>query len=99
MSNGPPITKWTFLDKTGAPVIGITKMSIQDINAKTPNGVKFKVTGKDGTYPVVPADVPIKATAVLGAAASSTAGECGETLFTSGNCKFNGTMDKLTCKY
>ena len=94
-SNG---TKWTYQDKTGTPKNGITKMVIQDRSKKTANQVKVTVTGKNGTYPIVSGDEPIKATVVLGGQAASMAGRCGETTFAPADCSFNGSGNKLSCR-
>ena len=91
-------TKWTYQDKTGTPKNGITKMVIQDRSKKAPNQVKLTVTGKNGTYPIVSGDEPIKATVVLGGQAASMAGQCGETALAPADCKFNGSGSKLSCK-
>jgi alpha-tubulin suppressor-like RCC1 family protein len=91
-------TKWTFQDKTGAPVNGITKMIIQDRSSKAPNQVKVTVKGENGTYAIVAGDEPLKAIVVLGGQAASAAGQCGETAFMPVDCSFNGKMNKLTCK-
>jgi parallel beta-helix repeat protein len=91
-------TKWTFVDKTGMPANGIVKLVAQDRSSKAPNRVKVNVIGKGGSYPVTPGDAPVKAAVVLGAQGSSDAGECTETAFTSSDCAFNGSGNKLTCK-
>ena len=91
-------TTWTYLDKTATPKNGITKVIVQDRTRKAPNQVKVKITGKNGTYPFVPGDVPIKATVVLGGQAASAAGQCGETAFAPADCGFDGSMSKLRCE-
>lgn len=96
-ASGTPTKKWTFLDKTVAPA-DIFKIVFKDRSTLTPNRVKFVVKGKNGTFPVVPADNPIKAIVVMGGQPSSDAGECGETNFSALQCKFNTPLNKDTCK-
>lgn len=96
-ASGAPIKKWTFFDKTVSPG-DIVKVSFKDRSNKQPNRVKVIVKGKNGTFPVVPADDPIKAIVVMGGQASSDAGECGETAFLAAQCNFNTPLNKVTCK-
>jgi hypothetical protein len=91
-------TKWIYRDRTGAPVSGITKLIIMSRRKGAPNQVWVRVTGTNGSYPIVAADPPLKAIVVLGDQASSDRGECGETIFVAANCSFNRSRTKLTCK-
>lgn len=91
-------TRWTYLNTTGAPFNGIVKLVITDRSRKAPGRIHVSLTGRNGVYPVIPADLPINATLQLGDQASAQAGECGETVFGSGDCKFNPAGTRLTCK-
>jgi len=97
-AGGTPVKRWTYLDKTSTPPNDIFKVVLVDRNAKAPNQVKAIVKGKNGTFPVVSGDEPVKAIVVMGGQPSSDAGECGETAFTSMQCGYNGAGNKLTCK-
>jgi hypothetical protein len=57
-----------------------------------------KVTGRRGAYPIVPGDEPLRVTVALGGAVSSQAGQCGESSFQPGDCAFNGSQSRLTCR-
>jgi len=88
-------TTYKFIDKTKPPIYdGINKVQIQDRSNKVPKRIKVKVKGKDGTYPVVSGDEPVKGTVVVGDAAL---GECTETAFVLADCKFNGKANVLKC--
>ncbi len=90
-------TKFTFTDKT-KPVAtnnGIIKVIVQDRSKKAPGQVKVKVKGKNGSYPLTPADVPVRVVVGIG---DPAAGECTETAFAPLDCKFNGKQNTLKCK-
>ena len=44
-------TAWAYIDRTGAPVNGVTKMKVQDRSARLPGQVKIFAKGKNGDYP------------------------------------------------
>jgi hypothetical protein len=58
-------TKWSFKDSLGVNN-GLTKLQIQDRSKIAANQVKVKVQGKDGRYPAVAGDEPVKAIVVIG---------------------------------
>jgi hypothetical protein len=87
--------RWTFVDRTGVPNNGISKMVIIDQRANT---LRVAVKGRNGTYPIVSGDEPVQATVVLGGQASAAAGECGESDFVSNDCTFNESLNRLMCK-
>jgi len=89
---------WLFRDKDGSVDDGITQLKIVDKSNKAPMRVLVVITGKGGSYPVVPADSPLKAVVVLGDAGSGNAGECGEMTFTGPQCKFNAPANSINCK-
>jgi hypothetical protein len=90
-------TKWTYVNKTG--ISGIVKVGISNKNSpKTPGRVTFKVTGKNGSYIVVSANIPL--TAAL--AVDTPAGDCALATFPGPHpepvCGFNASGATLTCK-
>jgi len=87
---------WKYKDKAGT-TNGISKIQVKDRSNKSTNQVLFKVNAKDGTFPVLAGDEPVQLTIVLGGAASSSNGECGETVFSAGDCGFNGSGKTLKC--
>jgi hypothetical protein len=66
---------WTYRDRTGTPLNGITKLSIQDLGS---GNVRVKVTGKHGTYDLVAADMPLHVVVDLGDATDAAVGLCGQ---------------------
>jgi uncharacterized delta-60 repeat protein len=78
--NGPG-NRWRFLDKTDSPANGIVRMKIDDHSQDSPGRVSVDVRGKRGTYPIDANDFPLAMTVVLGDAAASAAGVCGEGVF------------------
>ena len=87
-------TAWTFSSKTPVGALGITKVSIKSAS-KTPGLLKIAVTGKNGSVPVVSADLPLKATVTL-----DPVGQCGRATFTGADqsCALNRKQSKVTCK-
>ena len=88
------LDRWKYLDTTGAPIGGITKFEI-----RLSGGLRVKVVGRDGTYPVVSGDPPVKVTLVFGDEFSSQDGECGESVFDASDCFFNRPGTKLRCRH
>jgi hypothetical protein len=66
---------WTYRDKTGTPLNGITKLSIKDLGD---GNVRVKVTGKHGIYDPLTADTPLHAVVDLGDATDAAAALCGQ---------------------
>jgi len=87
-------TKWTFTDKTAAPVSGIVKATLVDQNKKVAGRIGVKLSGKNGTYPFVVGDQPLLAHLALGASGAP----CAVTGFDAGSCTFNRPQTKLGCK-
>lgn len=97
-SAGTPVKTWTYLDATARPPRGIFKVAFFDRGSQQPNQVRVLVSGKNGDFPVLAGDEPITAIVVLGDQSAAAAGQCGETAFVPGQCAFDRTGRKLTCK-
>jgi hypothetical protein len=87
-------TAWKFSSKTPVGPLGVTKVSIKSV-PKTPGLLKIAVTGKNGSVPVVRADLPLTATVTL-----ERVVQCGQATFTGANqsCALNRKQSKVTCK-
>ncbi len=72
-------TTWTYKNPGTQPQ-GIILVGVKTI-PKTPGLVKFKVKGKNGSYPVVTTNLPLHATLILDPPYAST-GECVEATWT-----------------
>jgi hypothetical protein len=73
-------TSWTYVDKSAAPVGGITSVKIKDLSKKQPGLVRVKVTGKRGSYPVDTGSLPLTGIVVLDPPNAPTA-QCGVATF------------------
>jgi hypothetical protein len=91
-------TLWQYIDRTPAPLSGITGVKILDKSNAAPGQVRVIVNGKKGTYPVVAGDEPLEAIVVLGNQSDATAGLCGESSFVPGDCALNRALNQMTCK-
>lgn len=90
--NGSGTTFTFYSSRIG--VSGIRKVKVTKV-AAIPGLVKFRVTGKAGSFAVTPASLPLKATFVL-----NTAGQCGLADFTGPTpiCTFNASLTTVQCK-
>jgi len=87
--------RFTFKNRNPGGTGGITKLMATNEGA---GAVQLKVIGSKASLGLVPADAPLAATVVLGGAASSAAGECGELRFQAGTCTTNGAGTRITCR-
>lgn len=87
-------TAWTYSHPNG--LAGIRKVSIKTNPTKTPGRVVFRVSGKNGAYSTVPANLPLVATFTV-----LPTGQCGSVAFTGPLppvCTFNSAGSAVTCK-
>jgi hypothetical protein len=92
-------TTWTFKDGTSAPLNGVTRMLIKNLSQNGPREVSVTVASSKSTYAVVAGDEPVRAIVVLGNQTDSAAGNCGESAFAAGDCRYNRAGSTLTCKH
>jgi len=59
--------------------------------------VRVVVTGKNGTYPAVAGDEPLRSIVVLGHQTDAIAGMCGESDYGPNDCAFNRPGNLLKC--
>ena len=104
----PPRRGWTaggtitrYVDRSGAPLAGITGVVVQDRSSRAPGLVRVTVKGKGGAYPVSFADFPLAVEVILDPPTAET-GECGDVRYVgpppAPACAFNGSGTTLTCK-
>ncbi len=88
-------TIWTYKDRTGAPLNGVTEITLRDQSRTLAGEVGVSAKGRRGTYPIdTPAgDFPMQAIVVLGGPAASTAGECGQSVFSPTECTLRRGRD------
>ncbi len=92
-------SNYVFRNLTTGGTQGITKVLVRD---RGDGSVLVVVVGKNATFPLTPADLPLEATVVLGDAADGTAGNCGEIAFPgpppAAACRANRDGTRLTCR-
>jgi len=88
-------TKYTFKDDNPGGTDGITRVLAR---SKGSGAVKVTVTGKRSTFGIVPAEIPLGVTVVLGGSQSGTEGECGELGFAAAACSVNPAGTKVACR-
>ena len=72
--------RYTFKHALPGGTAGIGKATLKDRGA---GRVRLAISGRKGSWPLVPADVPLAATVIVG---DATAGECGEVGFSGSEC-------------
>jgi cysteine-rich repeat protein len=92
-------TTWTYRNGLGG-ILGIFRVTVKIVN-ETSGLIEFSVSGKNGSYPVPPANLPLRATLVIDAPLATT-GQCGEARFPGPSptptCNFSVSGKTLTCK-
>ena len=68
--------RWLYRDRAGS-VGGVRKLVIADATRGGVPGVDVRVSGRNGSYPLVFADLPLAVTILLGDATAGQAGSCG----------------------
>jgi hypothetical protein len=88
-------SRFVFKDARPGGTGSIIKMVVAHVGGAF---AKVNITAKTGVYPVTAADLPLRASVVLGGAAASANGECGEVAFTAAQCRTAGNGTILICK-
>src|SRR5206468_3734843 len=80
----PPRRGWTigassarYIDRSGAPLSGITAVAVQDKSARALGLVRVTVKGKGGSYAISAADLPLSVEVIVDPPAAET-GQCGD---------------------
>ena len=86
------LTSWAYVNPSG--ISGIISAAFKLIG-KQPGVVKFAIKGKNGSFIVTSADLPLRASAVLDAA-----GQCGDASFATATptCTFASNGKAVACK-
>jgi hypothetical protein len=66
-------------------------------NPRKPGSLKFRVGGRSGSLAVTRGRIPLKGTLVVDAPLAQT-GQCGETQYDGGRCKFSRSGRSLRCR-
>jgi len=94
----PSSSVWQYLDRSGAPVAGITDLKATDRSTGVPGGsVKVSLKGKGGTWPVTVGVEPVSLVVLLGNGGDAAVGSCGEIAYVAGKCSFNSAGTTLSC--
>jgi hypothetical protein len=88
---------WQYRNRVGLQ--GITKLSVKR-KAATPGVLSFSATGKNGSFPVTPIQVPVRFTLVV-EGALGIHGQCGEASFGGpavSSCTLTSSGTTLKCR-
>ena len=87
---------WRYRNRTDAPPGGIHKIVIRDLSRREPGTLKFRVSGRRGSYPVAVDRMPLRAIFSIDPPTAET-GQCSDVLFPSpGACAHTGKA--ATCR-
>ena len=89
--------RWLYRDRAGS-VGGIRKLAIVDDSGGGVPGVDVRVSGRNGSYPLAFAELPLAVTVLLGDAAAGQAGSCGRRSFDAGSCRSTRGGSGLVCR-
>jgi hypothetical protein len=78
------------------PVNGIIRVTLKT-SASQPGRVKLTIVGRNGSYPIMPSDLPLGLSIVL-APPYATGGQCAETTWTVSDCKVVPSGDVIKCR-
>jgi len=87
---------WTYVNRGPNPIAGVTNIAFKK-SGSAPNLFKWTVRGKNAILAVTPATVPLGATFVVDSPTAET-GQCAETGFLVGSCRFNPPASTVSCK-
>ncbi|MBU6280649.1 hypothetical protein KGQ64_00305 [bacterium] len=89
---------WTFSTR-GTQANGVSKVQVVNRSStSSPGLVKVVAVGTSGTYPVTPADLPLRVAVALGAPVDAALGRCGEVAFGTGTCLPGGGGTTVACR-
>jgi parallel beta-helix repeat protein len=88
---------WKYVNQGDAPPGGLRTVVIRDRSRRDPGAVVFRVSGKNGSYPVAAAGLPLTAVFSVDPPTAET-GQCAETAFTgaTGACAHDG--NRVICR-
>ncbi len=89
--------RWLYRDRAGS-VGGVRKLVIADDTRGGVPGVDVRVSGRNGSYPLAFADLPLAVTILLGDATAGQAGSCGRRSFDAGSCRSTRGGTRLVCR-
>lgn len=87
--------RFLFRDLRPGGTNGISQLNVL---SKTNGAVQVMLLGTKGVFNLLASDRPLRATVVLGGAAASAAGECGELSFATKACHANFSGTLLVCR-
>jgi len=89
---------WRYLDRSGSAAGGITKLVLKDRSAQAPGLLSFAITGRGGSYPATPGNLPLRAVLLLDAAAPDGACALADFSGIAPTCAFSSNGATLECR-
>ncbi|MBM4247554.1 MAG: hypothetical protein FJ148_27835 [Deltaproteobacteria bacterium] len=90
------LTTWRYRNASASPVNGIKRVVLRAVPA-VPGKYRWTVNGKNGTYAVDTANLPLTAVLVIDPPFAET-GQCGETAFGPAGCSIKAAGSTVMCK-
>jgi parallel beta-helix repeat protein len=89
--------RWRYQNRSATPPGGIRSVVLRDLSARRPGVVDFRVTGKQGAYPVVTANLPLSAIVSVDPPTAET-GQCGHVTFDAAGAACAVSTGRVTCR-
>jgi hypothetical protein len=92
----PHSFRWVNAGEIVPRINGIHAVTISE-SKTTPGELKLSIRGRNGFYPVLPQEVPLRVILVLDPPFATT-GQCGEVALDATRCRFGEKFSSLQCK-
>lgn len=93
----PARRSWIYRNDGMAPPGGIAAIVVKDRSSHVPGLVRFKITGRRGTFPVEPSALPLEAIVILDPPTAET-GQCGRATFATPPARCTATANTVRCR-
>jgi parallel beta-helix repeat protein len=88
---------WKYTNRSTDAPAGITEVAIRDLSKREPGVLGVRVTGRRGSYPVEPANLPLRALFILDPPTAET-GQCGQASFAGPAASCTGNGRRVVCR-
>jgi hypothetical protein len=88
---------WKYKNRNYSLFSGIYTI-IVNVRPDTPNALKFRLKGRDGSYFVSPSQLPLHVSMIMEPPSGQSSGQCCSSTFLTGECRFDNIGKTLLCR-
>jgi hypothetical protein len=88
---------WKYVNRSDSPPAGIRTVVIRDLSPRQPGKLKFRVTGRDGAYPIAGESLPLTGLFSVDPPTAET-GQCGGTAVAGAGLACNHLGGRVICR-